>query len=135
MKQIYNYTLLILVSIFAIGCSSSDNDEIIKQDKFINILVDIHVADALIADKGLYDGNLKDSTKSYYNYIFKKHNISRASFDKSMEYYSKDAEHYYQIYDIVIDEISKQIPVKLHKESIYNIIIQAREASKKTMKR
>ncbi len=131
----YNYILLIIALFFFTQCDNSDKEGIVEQDKFVDLLVDIHVADALMSNKGFYDGNLKDSTKSYYNYVLKKHRVSRASFDKSMEYYSKDAESYLQIYDKVIAIISKQIPIRLHKESVYNIVQKAIDASKKPKKK
>ncbi len=131
----YNYILLILALIFFVECNNSEKEDIIEQDKFVDILVDIHIADALISNKGFYDGNLKDSTKSYYNYVLKKHKVSRASFDKSMEYYSKDTENYLKLYDKVIAIISKQVPVSLHKESVYNIVQKAIDASKKPTKK
>ncbi len=131
----YNYILLIIALFLFTQCDNSDKKDIIEQDKFIDILVDIHIADAIISNKGFYDGNLKDSTKSYYNYVLKKHNISRASFDKSMEYYSKDTESYLKLYDKVIAIISKQVPVRLHKESVYNILQMAIDVSKKPTKK
>ncbi len=131
MKFKYYQILLLFLLMFFVECESSDNYEIIDEDKFITILADLHFTDAFMANKGFYDGNLKDSTTSYYNYVLKKHNISRASFDHSMAYYSKSTEKYLQIYDKVIEEISKKVPATLHKNSVYNIVKQAVEKAKK----
>ncbi len=131
MKLTINSIYLIFALFFFVECNKSGEGKIVSEEKFVDVLVDIHFADAIMSDKGLYDGNLKDSTKSYYNYVLKKHSISRATFDKSMKYYSQNGEVYLKIYDKVIARISEQVPVKLCKESIYNIINKALEASEK----
>ncbi len=90
--------------------SENGNDEIIERHRFIHVLADIHVADAILSHKNLNDRDLKDTTgkKSYYNSIFKKYQITEYKFAKSVEYYSKNPQKYYEIYTEVIDELNKK---------------------------
>ncbi len=125
MKHTPLYILLIFTLFCLSDCKKSEDKDIVPEDKFIDVLVDIHIADAVMSDKGLYDGSLKDVKKSYYHYVLKKHNLSRQSFDKSLEYYSQHGEVYVKMYDKVIDKISEKLPKTIDKKSIYQIVEKA----------
>ena len=78
----------------------------------------------------MYDGKLKDTTKSYYNFILKKYNISRADFEHSLDYYSENTEEYLLIYDEVIARINEMKPIKLHENSDYRLFEDALKEAK-----
>ncbi len=122
MKKIFFLILIIL----EIACQSDKTPEgIIPEDEFIRILAELHIADAVLTEKGLYDRKLKDSTESYYNYILVKHNMSRAKFDSSLLYYGKNTQHLNEMYDQVI-AILKEKYNRIHtKESIFNLPLLA----------
>ncbi len=124
----YLTQILVLLAIITtfIHCESSSKG-IIERGKFIDILIDLHISDAVLSSKGYFDGSLKDSTDSYYNYILKKYNISRADFDKSLAYYNKDTEEYLKMYNEVVEEISYRVPKTLNEKSIYMPIQQVVE--------
>jgi hypothetical protein len=90
--------------------SQSDSEEIIERDQFVLMLVDLHLADVLLAQSQLFDHQLADTSgkKSYYNYIFKKYNTNEYKFSKTVEYYARHNAEYYDIYSEVIDELSKK---------------------------
>ncbi len=114
--------ILSVFSIISIACNSGDAPEgIIPKDEFIEILTEVHIADAVLTEKGLYDRKLKDSTKSYYNYIFVKHHINRATFDKSLQYYGKNTEEFQQMYNKVIANLKQKSAQFKIKKSIFNI--------------
>ena len=122
MKKIF---FLILITL-NIACHSDKTPEgIIPEDEFIRILTEIHIADAVLTEKGLYDRKLKDSTESYYNYILVKHNISRAKFDSSLLYYGKNTDHLNEMYDQVIALLKEKYNRVHTKESIFNIPLLA----------
>lgn len=81
-------------------------DNLISIDSMVPILIDIHIADALLSDIRLHDKDLRDSTRSYYNYVFKKHEISRMQFDSSMRYYGESPKILLDIYDEVLKQMS-----------------------------
>jgi hypothetical protein len=114
--------LLITATIsFLFSCQKGANVQLIEKEELVNILTDIHIADALLANKGMYDGKLKDTTKSYYNYILKKYDISRADFEYTLSYFGENPEEYLFIYDEVIAKIEEKIPRKLDEKSIYRL--------------
>jgi len=127
------FSLIILIlffsSIFFISCGERTGTTVIEKKVLIDILTDLHITDALLANKGMYDGKLKDTTESYYNFVLKKYDISRAEFDYSLDYYINNAEEYLLIYDEVIAIINEKMPRRLHDNSIYKIFEEAlREA-------
>lgn len=91
---------------------------IIKQDKptvetevFVDVLVDIHMADAIITEKGFRVSSDSVRISRYYDDVFKKHGISRKQFDETINYYSRHANNYKFVYDDVIDKL-----MKMHEE-------------------
>ncbi|MCF6242790.1 MAG: DUF4296 domain-containing protein [Bacteroidales bacterium] len=114
--------ILSVFSIFGIACNSGNvPDDIIPKEKFIKILTEVHIADAVLTEKGLYDRKLKDSTESYYNYIFVKYNINRAKFDKSLQYYGKNTEEFEEMYNQVIANLKLKSTQFNITKSIFNL--------------
>ncbi len=123
-SRFVRFILLIVIPIFFFSsCKRDKNDEIIEREQFVKILTEMQIDESIMANKGWFDGVLTDSTKSYYNYIFKKHNITRKTFDNSLAYYSKDLEDLIKMYDEVIVEIGNLIPKTLNSKSLYNIVV------------
>jgi len=83
-------------------------DILINEADFTNILIDIHKTDALLSNKRLHDKNLKDSTASYYNYVYNKHSINRMQFNENLEYYSNKPKILENIYINVVDSLEKE---------------------------
>ena len=112
----------LLISFFLLASCNLNNDtDIIPREEFINILTELHIADAVLTEKGLYDRKLKDSTDSYYNYILVKYNMSRIKFDKSLMHYAHNMEDFSLIYDQVVENIMKKNEVFKRRKSIFNL--------------
>jgi len=101
---------LLFIAVFLFSCNEKKamptSDNLISIDSMVPILIDIHIADALLSDIRLHDKDLHDSTRSYYNYVFKKHEISRMQFDSSMRYYGESPKILLDIYDEVLKQMS-----------------------------
>lgn len=136
-KKFINISIIIL-TILLISCNSDHNSDIIPREEFINLLTELHIADAVLTEKGLYDRKLKDSTESYYNYILVKHNMSRNKFDQSLMYYAHDMEDFSLIYDQVVENIKAKTEVFKRRKSIFNlpmIVLDSINQKLKTVKR
>lgn len=98
------FFLLIPLVLFA--CKQEDeNQDLIPRRKFIEVLVDVHIADALLPSFHLFDTKLKTDSLpnlSYYNSIFKKHNITKADFVRTYHHYSERPKELLSIYDKVL---------------------------------
>lgn len=81
---------------------------LIQKEKFVQVLADIHIADALMMEERLYDQELNNNKLSYYNYIYAKHNISRPLFDSTVQFYIQHPAQYDKVYDLVLNEINKR---------------------------
>ena len=112
--------LIILFSLL-VSCNLNNDTDIIPREEFIKILTELHIADAVLTEKNLYDRKLKDSTDSYYNYILVKYNMSRNKFDNSLIHYSLDMEDFSLIYDQVIENIATKNEVFKRRKSIFNL--------------
>jgi hypothetical protein len=93
--------------LMAIACSSSDGPEgLLEQEKMVDIMIDIHMAEAAIQDLRLE----KDSAQRVYTvqekYIFKKHAVSDTDFLASYNYYIEHPEQLETIYTAIIDTLS-----------------------------
>jgi len=106
----YKYGIIFSVFLF-FGCNSGNKikkRDILKNNEFISVLIDIHKADGIIQFKNLQaESNASDSV-SLYNYVLKKHNISREKFRKTIDYYAVHNEDYLVIYDSVQSFFNKR---------------------------
>jgi len=108
-KQYY-FALFLIVILFS--CKPENQqlkpDKLIPHEKMIPLLVDIHIADAVLT-KGHYKVKADTSRKlSLYNSIFLKYKITRKQFDESIAYYTGNPLEMEDIYDKVLEEFSKK---------------------------
>ncbi len=95
------YILMISVVLFLACNNKIKKREILKDKDFISILIDIHKADGIIEFKNLQAKNKKTDSVSLYNFVLKKHKVSREKFRKTIDYYAVHNEKYLEIYNSV----------------------------------
>jgi len=116
------FSLFLLINLlFTLSCNENIDERIIPRDDFVDLLIELHCADAIITQKGLTGFKLKDSIPAYYDFILTKYHTSRPGFNKTIAYYSEDVHEMLSIYDAVIANITNKIPKKLSDKSIYKI--------------
>ncbi|MEI6124407.1 MAG: DUF4296 domain-containing protein [Bacteroidota bacterium] len=102
--------IFLLIFIFT-ACSREKNvkipNNIIPPDKMVIILVDFHLAEAVIVDKQQKKEDVNQWTNYYYSSILLKHNITRKKFRDSMKFYTENIEEMEKIYKEVVVELSK----------------------------
>ncbi len=102
------FFLFLILAVVHYGCNEDKNDYLIETKKFKNILIDMHLADGILQAENLQSKfNRKRDTITPYNFVLKKHNVSRGHFEKTVNYYTLHSEDYKIIYKSVIDSISK----------------------------
>jgi len=80
---------------------------VISADSMVTLLVDMHLAEGIIStvkDKPKPAGTI---ASEYFDYILKKHQISRESYEESLRYYAYHAEKMDIIYEKVIIDLGK----------------------------
>ncbi|MBN4066105.1 DUF4296 domain-containing protein [Candidatus Amoebophilus asiaticus] len=100
-----------LISVLLISCYSREQDlaeGILTEAEIIPILMDIHIAEATILQKNLKGDSAQQYASDYYAHIYKTHNVTEKTFQKSFDYYSNNMDVMDKIYEQLIEELSKK---------------------------
>jgi len=118
------------MTFFACNDSSTiKKREILDDDVFLSVLKDIHKSDGIVTASKL-GVKMKSDSVSIYNYILKKHNISRDDFKKTVQYYSLHTDQYNVFYDSLtnyFDTLENIIKVEMEIEKEKRIEERKRE--------
>lgn len=109
MKKIESILLAISILFLITSCSESAvkiPDDIIPKDSMVFIMMDIHIAEAGI--KTLPNDSINLNSKTYYEFIYKKHSITEEKFQKSLRFYTYNPELLQEIYVKMAEEMSKK---------------------------
>ena len=101
----------VLFFCFALFVSCQNNpiekpDNLIDQDKMVDIIFDINVLEAMKSQTTLV---LEANKINSNTYIYKKYNIDSLQFAKSDKYYASDVKKYKEIFDAVNKRIEEQM--------------------------
>jgi hypothetical protein len=88
--------------------TDSRPSDLVSSDEMRKIMVDVFLAEVAITSNESKTWNVTNSTWHYYNYVFKKHNITYAQFQRNYTYYSSDTKKMTQIMTNVIDDLSQR---------------------------
>jgi hypothetical protein len=95
--------LLIAICLLFISCSQTE----ISREKFIDLLVDIHLADGYLSNQGYRIDAERGKINEGYTYILNKHQVTQKQFINTLEYYSRHTEQYDEIYNQVIEKLTR----------------------------
>ena len=85
---------------------------VLNERQMTNVLTEMHKTDAILNEKGLAYGHYTEKA-AYYKFIFKKYKITKAQFDSSLVWYSKNPRIFDNMYDkVLINLTSLQKDVK-----------------------
>lgn len=115
MKKTFYISAFILFALIAFSCHKHGNtkgkvsrpSDLVSADEMRKIMVDVFLAEVAITENESRQWNPTYSTWHYYNYVFKKHNITLAQFQRNYAYYSGDTKQMTQIMTNVIDDLSQ----------------------------
>ncbi len=120
-KKIFKVlTLFIVIFVFS-DCQNTEKvrkGEILKDDIFYKVLIDIHKADGIIASTNIRTDQKMTDSVSLYNYVLKKNNVSRPDFIKTVEYYTIHPEKYIVFYDSLesyFDKLNTELAIESEK--------------------
>ena len=117
-KQKFRFYFLVLMVLMS--CKDGKTSEkVIEPDKMVKVLVDMHLADAVLSRISNQDTMLMMAS-SKYHYIFKKYGIDSAKFTQSLKYYNYQPKEFTKIYTAVVDTLTARIPkdIPLKKKAI-----------------
>ncbi|MCK5028042.1 MAG: DUF4296 domain-containing protein [Bacteroidales bacterium] len=101
-------TLILLIVFSLFSCNKNKQPEyVIPFDDMVDIIVEIHITDGLLASNKVRRSLVKMDTTNYYDALLNNYNYKRHDFDTSLYYYSKNIDQYDLIYDEVLNQLSK----------------------------
>ena len=81
---------------------------ILPKEQIVNILTDVHLAEAALTYKSAKSDSAMQLAVDYYNYIYQSRHVTKKQFDESLDFYTKHPELLEKIYEEVINELSKK---------------------------
>jgi hypothetical protein len=115
-----------------ISCGHNRFGEVIPPKKFVNVLVDVHIADGIAIENMGHINGLRLDSATLYNSVFNKYGVTRAMFDSTMAYYTEHPDDFQKIYNKVTarlkrmeDEINgREIKESTKKREIIDTILK-----------
>jgi hypothetical protein len=98
-------TILVIGIILLVAACNGRPKGVLNQHDMVNILTDLHKLDGSMAAKGLLY-NDKEKKDDYYASVLKKYGITKAEFDSSLVWYSKNPKNFDRVYDKVIAQLT-----------------------------
>ena len=99
----------ILFCIGLLACGEKETKQpagLVPRDQMVQILADIHTAEAQIESNMVYP----DTAMMSYNYaeqqIFKKHGVTEQEFRDTYQYYKDNLKEMDKLYEIIVDTLS-----------------------------
>jgi len=112
------FFLFILLTVSFSSCTKKKIEippTVLSKEKMVSVIADIHLAQAAAVIRNPSD-TLHYTFGDYLPYILKLHDIPRAEYDSSISFYTVHPELMKEIYEDVINELSKkQGEVKIDK--------------------
>ena len=103
-----NWFIYSLTSLLTLPACNPVPSDILSQNEMRVVLTDMQIADCIIyGDRDEY----KDHAKrlALYESVFRKHNITQAKYDSSLNWYAKNLDIYMRVYNLVSKDVDKRI--------------------------
>lgn len=97
----------IIISTTLLACNAEKEDAVIPKGKFIEVLTDLIIADAIVGYELGRDMDLKDDMIGHYQLVFDKYDITKSEFESAFNFYAKDLKSMQRIYGEVAVNMSK----------------------------
>ena len=101
--------ILFLLVLTVIACKEkNDEEKIIPRRDFVELLVDLHITDAIATNHTINENFGRLDSAILYHTVLESHGFTKEQMIRSMNYYSSDPEELVEIYDDVFSRLSKQ---------------------------
>ena len=98
------YILLFFLLFCFLSCKKTPS-WVIDRDDMESVLVDVHIADALVQDDNL-KYNTFEQKEALYNAVLKKHGITKQQLDISIYWYAQHSELYVKMYEKITKRLA-----------------------------
>ena len=97
----------LIIAFFVLAACSHDPDYVIGEKDMVDLLVDVHKAEAVI-ESNYGDYNSKADKKKLREAVFLKHGITQEQFDTNLVWYGHHIEDYMKIYEQVVERLKAE---------------------------
>lgn len=114
------YFVCILFSILFVGCASETQvavpDTILPKEKMVEVMTDVHLLEASM-NLNVYniDKTVAENPTPGFD-VLKKNNITKQQFDESFDFYSRHPSLLNEIYEIVLNDLSRMQAETMNKK-------------------
>jgi hypothetical protein len=102
----------LISSLFLYSCSpgrsANPDATIIPRDSMVQLMADIHLADAILINAVNHRKIQVNQIPAYYSDILQRYNITKTRFDVSLRFYSDDLEKFDKMYDEILSLLNKR---------------------------
>lgn len=109
---------LFILCLLSASCGNKNKikipKDVICQDTMVEVLTDIHLVKAS-QQLGMVMDTTDTAKFTTYDYVWKKHHITKSEYEKSLDFYTHNAPILDSIYENVLNNLSKQKAVLLAK--------------------
>lgn len=100
------FIFIIFTLVITSSCNGNKEKLPIERDKLVDVLVDVHIAEAVLQE---YTLQAKDSIgKAYYQKIYELHKVDEKAFNKSMYLIRQNPAAMESLYKDVLAEIERR---------------------------
>lgn len=116
---------ILVVAIILVSSCVKKTEVPLNEKEFTNLLIDVHLTDAILGIERYNGIRGIDENKKYYNHLFDKYGITSADFDSCVIVYSKNLIDYDRIYQVVVDSLNhlksgydRELKIKLERDTL-----------------
>lgn len=97
----------VIIALLVLAACSHDPDYVIGEKQMVDVLVDVHKAEAVVeSNYNIYNNNA--DKKKLREAVFLKHGITQEQFDTNLVWYGHHIEDYMKIYEQVIERLKAE---------------------------
>jgi hypothetical protein len=113
------FTVLLLL----VSCHRYEKKYLVPEKEFLPFMVDLHIAESIAAEskKGI-DLVYEVDSAGIYGSVFKKHGITKAMFDSTMIYYSKNPVKFQKLYNAINVELKRMESILTEEQQQLEVI-------------
>lgn len=97
--------IVLLVALVLVSCEVQRPEHILSPEKMEAFLYDYHLVQSM---SGEYSTS-SNKEKLFFDYVFKKHNVTKEQFDTAMVWYNRYPKHLHKIYSNLEERLEKEV--------------------------
>lgn len=117
--------LFFCLLLFLMACGPQVPDGIIKEDKMVPLLIDIHLVDGYIYNTmNRPNDTVRKIAMNMYAAVYRRHQTDSIQFKKSFKYYSSRPEQLSKMYEVVVKKmtVGNDVLNKAYQDSIKKVV-------------